>query len=319
MPTGIEMSLIAQNPAADIPADSSSNLASGTFKVDGRNGFSFQMNDLSVAPKGMVYVLWAGNPDEEKFQSLGVIPADAPALEGSAPGDLFDAYKQISVSLEPEGNNPPEKPGRLIMSGDISAPAKAFFLEITSPPSSAPLAKAEEQAGIADEHMQFLFEALNTDNLPLAKRHAEHIINTLEGEAGPNFGDINGDGNLQNPGDKVGVLGYLVEIQSAAEALKSNPLTVEQTEKVDAILQAKSAVAETIQACFESASKVVASDTIEEARSNAENFESLVQAISDGRDINGDGVVDPFSGEGGLVTLRQLAESIGWIDLITVD
>ena len=167
--------------------------------------------------------------------------------------------------------------------------------------------------------MQFLFEAFNTDNLPLAKRHAEHIINTLEGEAGPNFGDINGDGNLQNPGDKVGVFGYLSEVQSAAESLKNNPLTDEQAEKVDAILQAKEAVADTIQACFEAASKVIASDTIDEAQSNAENFQALVAAISEGRDINGDGVVDPFAGEGGLVTLRQLAESIGWIDLISVE
>ncbi len=315
----IEMSLIAQNPDVDAVPEESSNLASGTFKVDERNGFSFQINDLSAAPKGMVYVLWASNPDEEKFESLGVIPAGASALEGSAPGDLFDAYKQISMSLEPESNNPPEKPGRLIMSGNLSKAAKEFYLEITSPPSSAPLAKAEEQAGIADEHMQFLFEAFNTDNLPLAKRHAEHIVNILEGEAGPNFGDINDDGNLQNPGDKVGVLGYLGQIQSAAETLKGNPITAEQTVKVDAMLQAKAAVADTILASFEAASKVIASDTIEEARSNAENFQTLVQAVFDGRDTNGDGVVDPFTDEGGLVTLRQLAESLGWIDLISVE
>ncbi len=95
------------------------------------------------------------------------------------------------------------------------------------------------------------------------------------------------------------MLGYLEQIQSAAETLKGNTITAEQTVKVDALLQAKAAVADTILASFEAASKVIASDTIEEARSNAENFQALVQAVFDGRDTDGDGVVDPFAGEGG--------------------
>lgn len=314
----IEMSLIAQNSPAGVPARSDSTVASGTFKAEGRNEFTLSIHDLSSAPQEMAYVIWASKPDEGLFQSLGVLPAGELSLTGPLPGDFFAAYSQVSVSMEPESNNRPESPSRLIMAGDLSPAANGFFLEITSPPSSAPLAKAEEQAAIASEHMKFLFEALESENLALAKRHAEHIINILEGEGGPNFGDVNEDGNLQNPGDKVGVLGYLDEIHASAESLDRRSLAPEQVEKLEAFLQAEQAVRETIQACFDAASKVIASDTIDEAQSNAERYQALVQAVFDGQDVNGDRVVDPFSGEGGLSTLRQLAEAIGWIPLVSV-
>lgn len=315
----IGMSLISQEKAGEDTIESVSDLGSGALKLDAKKGFSFQTHNLSVAPKDMAYILWASNPDEERYTSLGSIPAGELSLSGTAPNDLFEAYNQVALSLESESDAKVVSPSRILMEGDLSQQAYAFYTDLTSPPDSAPLAKAEEQAAIAAEHMQYLFEAFKTDNLPLAKRHAEHIINTLEGENGPNFGDVNGDGNVQNPGDKVGVLGYLEEIEATATSLQGQSLSPEQAQNLETFLQVQQAVADTIQAAFEAASKVIASDTIAEAQSNAENYRDLLQAVSDGRDLNGDGVIDPFSGEGGLVTLRQLAESIGWINLAVIE
>jgi hypothetical protein len=54
-----------------------------------------------------------------------------------------------------------------------------------------------------------MLTAISEGDLAGAKSHAEHVINIVEGESGANFGDWDGDGLVQNPGDAFGLLPYL--------------------------------------------------------------------------------------------------------------
>jgi tRNA A-37 threonylcarbamoyl transferase component Bud32 len=312
----VELPLILQNPAPDITAPETDSLAVGNFQVDDKNGFTFDLNGISTPPKGFVYTLWATQISEGKFTPLGTLPAGEFNMSGNIPAGFFNDYSQIGLSLESEGNSSPASPSRVVMSGDLSPEARDFYLQITTPSDSAPLAKADEQASLAAEHMSYLMDALNTNNLPLAKRHAEHVVNILEGKEGTDFGDVNGDGNLQNPGDGIGVLGYLSQIETQVGALQEKSLPPRESELLDSLAATKEKTAETVNSCFEAALKVISSDTIEEAQGNAQSFQALVQAVSTGMDFNGDGVIDPMAGEGGLSAIRLLASALSGSELI---
>src|SRR5690606_22561410 len=56
-----------------------------------------------------------------------------------------------------------------------------------------------------------------------AQRHAEHIINLLEGEEGDFFGDLDGAHGIQNPGDGYGILTYVSGMQETAVAAANAP------------------------------------------------------------------------------------------------
>jgi hypothetical protein len=60
-----------------------------------------------------------------------------------------------------------------------------------------------------DSHLELAVASINEGQLGSGRTHAEHVINILEGESGEQFGDWNGNGRNENPGDPVGLIPYL--------------------------------------------------------------------------------------------------------------
>lgn len=71
------------------------------------------------------------------------------------------------------------------------------------------LTGAVEQAQIVVQHAGFLHDALAKNDFAEARRHAEHVVNILEGEGGSHLWGLEPDGQTQNPGDGFGLLVYL--------------------------------------------------------------------------------------------------------------
>lgn len=128
---------------------------------------------------------------------------------------------------------------QVVVCGVISATAATALnhLLVASPlPLAKPLlSAAAEQLAIAQEHGVLLGNALQAGDLALAQRHAEHVVNILDGETGQLFGDLNLDGEVQNPGDGVGARVYLRESAAAfttlarARMMLDNALTTVET------------------------------------------------------------------------------------------
>jgi hypothetical protein len=81
------------------------------------------------------------------------------------------------------------------------------------------LAGAGQQTELALTHLGFLQDALGQNDLTTARRHAEHVVNILEGEGGVLYGDNDRDGQPQNPGNGIGVRAYLAQAQPQAQAI----------------------------------------------------------------------------------------------------
>ena len=91
------------------------------------------------------------------------------------------------------------------------------YLEPGSESPTAPLIQLERGNVDLVIHALELRDAVDRDNLRTSKRHAEHLVNLIEGEGGGNYGDVDGDGSLEDPGDGTGLLTYLEEVERAAE------------------------------------------------------------------------------------------------------
>ena len=66
-------------------------------------------------------------------------------------------------------------------------------------------------------HALEMEEAAARNNLGTVKRHAEHVVNLLEGKAGQHYGDLDRDGVLEDPGDGTGLLTYLDSVAGATK------------------------------------------------------------------------------------------------------
>ena len=91
------------------------------------------------------------------------------------------------------------------------------YVEPESESPTAPLIQLERANIDLIIHARELELAVERGNLRTTKRHAEHLVNLIEGKDGENYGDVDGDGSLEDPGDGTGLLTYLEEVDRAAE------------------------------------------------------------------------------------------------------
>ena len=171
------------------------------------------------------------------------------------------------------------------------------------------------QAEVVRSHVQLTDLALGPQDLAGVRRHAEHLINAIQGLHGANFGDVDGDGRALNPGDTYGLLstslgfGYIEAVAVHAQTAVEAPDATEEV-KVHAEhtrIAAMNALtwAEQLNA---KALELVQVQDIDAARALFEEMQPLADALLEGVDADGDGQVEPIPGEGTIFTSYQHAQ-----------
>jgi uncharacterized membrane protein YozB (DUF420 family) len=100
------------------------------------------------------------------------------------------------------------------------------FLEITLSisnirgVSAAPLFQMQQAGSDLSIHATELQDAAGRGSLTATKRHAEHLVNLIEGKKGLHYGDVDLDGRIEDPGDGVGLLVYVDRVATAAHDSK---------------------------------------------------------------------------------------------------
>jgi plastocyanin/uncharacterized membrane protein YozB (DUF420 family) len=77
---------------------------------------------------------------------------------------------------------------------------------VQSTAASAPLLEFRQLGADLYVHAVELEDAQTRGSLPAVKRHAEHLVNLIEGAKGLHYGDIDANGHLEDPGDGTGLL-----------------------------------------------------------------------------------------------------------------
>ena len=252
VPAGQAPALVAAAPAIAAPTPQPTPHAlpgkyfgqpAGTAAFRDANGRSDQI-DISLKlsstpPANTALVAFLTTPDGGTALNLGELKLDeaggASATYIAPDGaNLAARFNRLVVSQEPTGSNPAKPSGQPIFEGLLPAQAFESLGQLLASGPGLP-SQQGYATGIrvqSDEllrHAQFVADAQAAGDLAGIKRHAEHVYNLVAGSLDPKFGDLNGDGHSQNPGDGFGLLengtqaGYVKSTIDTAAAAKSEP------------------------------------------------------------------------------------------------
>jgi plastocyanin len=298
------------------------------------DGVLLSVDDLPTISSDSVYGAWLTGADGSLF--LGTLDAPSPVSGGNTRTLTFAAedhtnlpadFDGVIVARAPKASFDSTSPGDAVVSGKLPPQALVHMRDVLVASDETP-----EQVGFAiglrqesDKvliHAQFLQDAVDESNLANVLFHAEHLVNMIEGNQGEHYGDLNGNGKIENPGDGFGLLengdqaGYVKATQDAALQAAAAP------DATDAVRLHASHV----QICGDNtrirltqirdlALEVSKVRRGADARQNVQKILALSHQMIDGVDLNGDEQISPIPGEGGVLTMYQHAQLMAGIEL----
>lgn len=192
-------------------------LSAGSVTIQG-DRLSANLQGIQAPAEGEQYYVWLINLQGDEI-ILGPARLEGQTLQfdiEQAPtdGPLLASTGAVMFSLQPQNEgNPANLQGAVYQAAlDPDVPEMVQLLaDVTGQGPVALLIRdrASAQVGHLISHRDLSISSINSGSLPGAKLHAEHVINILEGRGGTEYGDWNGDGRTENPGDDFGLIPYL--------------------------------------------------------------------------------------------------------------
>ena len=297
--------LLAGDETLDVGGDAAGAVV---LLADGTQLMVVAPDGLTAAPEGFANELWVQRRGES-LVNLGVLDAHGELtveIEGDGLADLVSA----EIWQSPADTEPDTPTGEPLFVGTLDPQIRAaadVWLFGDAPLIPNLIAQAE----LAEQHSLLMQEALAAGSLAEAQQHAEHAVNILEGVDGSNFGDLDGNGRAENPGDDIGVRRYLVDARAAIPDLE------DEAQQFYAALLARTLDNQLAQleVVVEQALTLLAADSAESAQPFAQAQVAAATALLDGADLDQNGVVDLISAEGGIRTLRSLITNLAHLPL----
>jgi len=224
------------------PADLNESIGSAIFR---EGSLTVQLPGAPEPPAGFAYHVWLLSPLGEA-QSLGPAQFSSGQLAFSYQGEgvLAAQASQLLFSLEPDPDPNPAAAGEIVFQGAFDPDTAKRLQLLFDVAGQTPLSQAvrqglDRQVVHFDSHLNLILSSIDGGSLAAAELHAEHVINISDGRNGPDYGDWNGDGRTENPGDDVGLVTYLELMRTLLESsLASDPdLADELITEVDGLLK----------------------------------------------------------------------------------
>lgn len=273
--------------------------------------FSLTIPGVPLPAAGSHYTLWFSDGLVDVAMAE-IAPGSDISITVESDENLPAIFDRAFITLEPDGQSdgPAGEPVFLAFRPLASLDVIPLLLATApdTPGEKGYLPGAEEQAQLAADHGGFMSDSLAAGNLAVAQNHAEHVINILAGQDNSAFGDLNGDGQAQNPGDGFGVILYLERAREQAQLAAATEGAGEQIQRnSEATIVAIDSALAFIDEAIQVAGRVLASDSVSEAQLSDQALNSALAAILDGRDADEDGLISSSPGEGGIRTAYQQA------------
>jgi hypothetical protein len=173
----------------------------------------------------------------------GMMPGDGMMMGEHDSANLFARFDKFVVTIEPVPDDDPGPSEIIALIGELDSDLLTqvrSLLVYYAGMANGSTAGLMEQTEVALMHARLANEA---KGLEAIQAHAEHVVNIIEGMNGENYGDLNGDGTVEDPGDQMGVLGY-------ANAVKDQAMQAMAASSDDAMMMTSGAE-EVVQAADE--------------------------------------------------------------------
>jgi tRNA A-37 threonylcarbamoyl transferase component Bud32 len=253
----------AQGPAPTTagPTAMPTAIVQGEVQLRG-NGLDGHLDGSPAPGEGQWYFAWLEDADGATTP-LGPATFQDGRVDFTfaGPGWYESGSAGLLLSVEPAGPAP-AAPGDVRYRGSLPDETRAELAVLLDVVGAGELPNLVEE-GLSRQvvhftsHQGYVLDSINQSNLPAAKQHAEHVINISEGRSGPDYGDWNGDGRVENPGDDVGLIPYLALLRSLVAGSPDPPPDL--LASVDSLI-------EDAGRARDLATRIAASDAIEEVQ-----------------------------------------------------
>ncbi len=309
---------IPETPAGE-PAEAAIQAAFQTVNDQRLSTLTLDLAQLPAAAEGQTYVVWVIADDGTATQVGTAVGGQAFIWASPAGENLVGKVVGARVSVEDAA---------AAAAGGLAAPSEDWFggsipetiradirlLVVSAPdtPANAPYDPSlKDQTLLAYEHAGLAQDAVNAGDLAGAQNHAEHIINILLGSADAGFGDHNGDGQTQNPGDGFGVWPYAFKVAEVADHIAETPgLSNAHNEAALFMGACARTISTTGPQAIEQARLLLDTTEVEAGQLIAQNLVDLLYAMANGTDANGNGTIEAVPGECGAQQIYQLAHRL---------
>ncbi len=272
--------------------------------------------------------------DDGSALSLGPLAVEGgrARLAFTAPdgANLAGQYSGIVVSREPAGSVPARPSGPIVLEGRLPPVAFTHLVRLLADGPGLPVRQGyavglRTQTDEMLRHARLVAASQAAGDLEGVRRHAEHVYNLVVGSRDARFGDLNGDGRSQNPGDGFGLLpngeqaGYIAAVAEAADSAAQAP-DATQAIKVHAghvTISTENMLGWAGEA-RDVALRLTQATDAGAAAEDAALLVTLAQQVQRGADANGDGEIAPVAGEGGGIVAYEHAQFMAGLGLVPV-
>ena len=273
------------------------------------DAITYAMSTVPAPSPGAEYVGWLVSDDGSIKLNTGIMEvADdgtvSSTFDSTNPRytgeNLIHNYGKVVITEEAVGTDPDEPAGPAAFSHEIPPGAMAHIRHLLSdwPPGTGVgiLTNLQLQLGVAVLHAN-----LASDQTTLAGvyQHLEHVINAIEGPGGENYGDLDGNGSIEDFGDGLGVILHAQDRQhagfAAGQALDDATLQLHST-AVD--VNGKNAEDLAIKAVNEALFAMKETD-LSLAKISVAGIVGFLENALNGVDADASGTIDSVPGEGG--------------------
>jgi len=300
--------------------------------VAGRlDGVTVFVNEMPPPAEGTHYEVWLVGGEIRR--SLGVLELDAQgngdlAFVDDQSRNLLERYDSMEITEEPSPDPSPNASGAVVFSSAIPPTAlthtRHVLVSMADTPGQVGLIEGlRADALLLDEQANLMLGALDAKDQVAAQKHAEAIANLIVGSQSPDYGDLDGDGEVTDPGDGYGLLlngenpGYTEGVEShTLYAMQggdaSESVILHGGHVVASITNVESWLVQLRDLSF----AILKNPSGGDLRSLVVQAVGLADQIVNGVDLDGDERIEPIIGEGGVATAYQHAYYMADMDIL---
>ena len=302
-------------------------------EIENNDGLQISVEDLPSPANNLVYAAWLQGKDQVLF--LGILSTDATGtqphtfgLTFAAPGhaNLLGSFDRVTIAPANPVEASTTQPTNPVLVGALPEKAlvdvRHLLVSTESTPKQLGFALGlRQQTDLVLQHAQFLHDAVAESNLANLHFHAEHLVNIIEGQQGEHFGDLDGNGKVDNPGDGFGLLqngeqGYIKGMSDHAGLAAAAPDATDGIKLHATYVQiADENTRGRLSEIRDIALEVGKASRTSDAADSVLRIVALAQQTIHGVDLNGDGQISPVKGEGGVLTAYLQAQLMAGIPL----
>jgi len=300
--------------------------------VQNNDGVQISTEELPTLANNLVYAAWLQGKQTSLFLGVlqsGVTGPQSHSLTFAAAdhANLLDAFERVTIARSSAADASKTQPTDPVLAGAL--PDKALvqvrnvLVSTDSTPKQIGFALGlRQESDLVLQHAQFLRDAVNENNLANLHFHAEHLVNIIEGKQGEHYGDLNGNGKVENPGDGFGLLqngaqdGYIKGMSDHAGLAASSADATDGIKLHAGHVQiAGENTRVRLNELRDLALEVGKAGRPADAADSVLHILALAQQTIQGVDLDGDEVIAPIKGEGGVLTAYQHAQLMAGIPL----